>query len=155
MRPAVLKLVALLLLLSQGAVALAPGRMICIPVHECTSHEHGALAACGHRDTADLAVADGSDIAAGHLRHCALVPARCPDGACGCHVHVPVPNNGQATISPRGGKVEPRAWSVPSACAIAEPPRRATLRGAAAPERPPAVAACDRLRALRATHLLI
>jgi hypothetical protein len=158
MHPALLKLVALLLLLSQGAVALAPGRaagVICIPVHECTSHDHAAPAACGHRDAAGLAAADGRDTTPDHFRHCALLPAPSPDRACCCHVHVPVPNNGQATVSPRGGKVEPRAWSVPSACALAEPPGRATPRTAAAPVRPPAVAACDRLRALRATHLLI
>lgn len=96
MHHALVKLVAMLLLVVQGVVASATGRVMCIRVADCGSHtETVAASACEHDCGNDQQPQDDGwcDVVANGL------------AACECHVHVPVPgeervpSKGQLSVS--------------------------------------------------------
>lgn len=154
MPPAVVKLVALLLLFVQGAIALVPGRMICIPVQDCGTHEREAAVACGHCDSVGFTDTAGSHTGHSH-GHGPFSLVVHPVDECGCHVHIPLPNDEQLSTNPRCGNPELKTLAVPLVITYVlnwncNPPRVM-----AALVHPPDFSASDQVRALETIRLLI
>lgn len=170
MSPASLRLVATLLLIVQGVVALAPGRVLCIPLWDCPRHHddarsHAGAGAHHHRHrtdvdgcTGDHGRSDGQGHALGHAHGHGLdvVDAtRHPHDGCPCHVHVPLPGNECIPVSPKGEPQELRAMCVPLVAVAAPgwasgPPPRAQARS-----RPPDPSGSERVHGLKTTRLLV
>lgn len=153
MPPALVKLVTLLLLVVQGAVASGSGRVLCIPLEDCGQHHKSDTGGCDHCGPAERAAAEQSG--RHDHQHGLFDAASHPDDECGCHVHVPVPTNDQAPSKPKGDSPDPRAKSVSLVVAIIvaavpAPPRISELC-----LRPPDFSASDQVRSLKATRLLI
>jgi hypothetical protein len=154
MPAAVVKLVAMLLLFVQGLVAFAPGQVLCIPVQDCGTHEQGGPASCGHCDTDWLDGASGEDDCKDH-DHGPFTPVTHPDEECGCHLHLPVPDNEQPPSSSRGDTFELRSVLVPLWVAFVltwdlEPVLVVVERF-----KPPDFSVSDQVLALKSTRLLI
>lgn len=154
MSHALVKLVAMLLLFAQGLVAIAPGRVVCIPVQDCGTHEQDGHALCGHCDPLqcnDGIVADACD----EHSHGPFSSVAHPDDECGCHVHVLVPDAEQLPGNPRGDNSDLRHAIVPLLFAVvlawdSEPAFEVVERF-----KPPDVSVSDQVLALKATRLLI
>ncbi len=154
MHPALVKLVAMLLLFVQGVVALAPGQVLCIPVRDCGTHERGIDAECSHCDAAPCSTTAGEPLNSEH-GYGPYSPALHPIDECGCHVHVPVPGDEQVPSNPRGENPDLRAFFIPVLIAVVlnwdcETPQEVVPRF-----HPPDFSASDQVLALKATHLLI
>jgi hypothetical protein len=153
MHPFLVKLVAMLLLIVQGAIATAPGQVLCIPVRDCDTHEHEAGRACGHCDTESCAQIGEESGGVGQNQ--GTFPAALhPNDDCGCHLHVPVPGDEQVPSSPRGENPDLRMFFVPLVVLVlnwdCEPPRAVIAHF-----HPPDFSASDQVLALKATRLLI
>jgi len=154
MPPAIVKLVAMLLLVVQGAIALAPGRVLCIPVRDCGTHESAVRTSCDHCDSHGRLDVSG--------RSGGLAPEQGPfntvfhpNDECGCHLHVPVPGNEQVPSNPKSGEPDLRTLIVPLFVAIIwvydwNPPL-----AAASHFRPPDFSVSDQVLSLKTTRLLI
>jgi hypothetical protein len=154
MSPALVKLVAMLLLVVQGAIASAPGRVLCIPVGDCGTHESETAEVCSHCDTQCMAHAGSGVGAPGHDEG-PYSTAFHPDDECGCHLHVPVPGDEQVPSNPKGEGPDSRTFLLPLAIAVVmawdfDPP-------VAVPPRvqPPDFSASDQVLGLKTTRLLI
>jgi hypothetical protein len=154
MPPALVKLVAVFLLFVQGWLAIAPGQVLCIPLQDCGTHEHGSPAACGHCDSDGRDVKVGADQCNDH--ECGLfIAAMHPDDECGCHLHVPLPKTEQMPSNPRGDNSDLRHAVVPLLVAFVltrncEPAPVVVERF-----KPPDFDVSDQVLALKATRLLI
>lgn len=154
MPPAIIKLVAMLLLVVQGLIALAPGRVLCIPVRDCGTHQSEVGAACDHcashtrLDASSCSDDPGTD-------HGSFPAAFHPEDECGCHLHVPVPGSEQVPNNAKNDGPDLRTLIVPLVVAIiwvhdANPPL------AASPHfRPPDFSVSDQVLSLKSTRLLI
>jgi len=154
MSTALVKFVAMLLLFVQGLAAFAPGRVLCIPVQDCGTHEQGGHAACGHCDSDVCDDEAGQDQCKDH-EHGPFTVAMHPDDECGCHIHVPVPESEQVPSTPRGDNSELRHAVVPLVVAFVlvwdfEPALVVVERF-----KPPDFSVSDQVLALKATRLLI
>lgn len=154
MPTAVVKLVALLLLVVQGAIALAPGRVLCIPVRDCGTHESEVLAACDHCDSHGRSDVSGRS---GGLdpKHGPFSTTFHPDDECGCHLHVPVPSEDQVPSNPKGDGPDLRALFFPLVVAVVlawdfDPPLAVVPRF-----QPPDFSTCDQVLALKTTRIII
>lgn len=154
MPPALIKLVAMLLLIAQGVIALASGRVLCIPVQYCDTRETDVPLVCGS------CCSDGCFVAGDS--HGGLEPERGlfvttlhPDDECGCHLHVPVPSDDRAPSNPKSDNSDLRALFFPLTFAlvmawVTEPPLQS------APHfEPPDFSTSDQVLALKSTHILI
>ncbi|MBX3392764.1 MAG: hypothetical protein KF787_08960 [Phycisphaeraceae bacterium] len=154
MPPALFKLVAMLLLVMQGAIAVAPGRVLCIPVKDCGTYEQDAVATCSHRDREVCPASVGGGSRHNHEREPFNIALH-PNDECGCHVHVPVPGNEQVPSNFRSDTHDLRVFFVPLTVALVlnwdcdPPPARV------AHSRPPDFSASGQVLALKATRLLI
>lgn len=154
MPPAVIKLVAMLLLVVQGVIALAPGRVLCIPIQDCGTHELAVTEACEHCDShrsVNLATDRGTS---GHDTG-PYSTAFHPDDECGCHLHVPVPGDEQVPSNPKGEVQDLRTFLLPLAIAVVlawdfDPPIAGPVRF-----QPPDFSVSDQVLALKTTRLLI
>lgn len=152
MSTAIVKLVAVLMLVVQGAVALVPGRVLCIPIQHCGTHEHGG-SDCGGGWHACVD-SHASRHCHGH-QHGPLTPVAHPAEDCGCHVHLPAPGEQQMPASPRGDAQDARVAVLPPIIAFALSSDSDALGAVAARLHPPDFSASSQVRALKATRLLI
>lgn len=125
MPSAIVKLVAMLLLVVQAAIGVAPGRMLCVPVHSHRMHESGADpgSSSDGSEVSDrsgcsgcselVSVRLGFGVEAGRISRWSHL-----DEECACHVHVPIPDEEQLPISPRGDGPELRTVGVSATCAV-------------------------------------
>lgn len=152
MSPILSRLIALVVLLTQGVVALVPGRVVCIPVRDRAEHQHAAGEVCGHdawdaccpteqRDgcgaTSDRAAASGSE------------------SDCDCCVDMPAPGDDRVPTRPAGDVPEFRAAPAVVAAVLhlhVAPEREMTC---ASLVRPPDVFATDRVRGLKSMRLIL
>ncbi|MBX3384622.1 MAG: hypothetical protein KF864_14050 [Phycisphaeraceae bacterium] len=155
MPAAAIKLVAMLLLVVQGAIALAPGRVLCIPVRDCGTHEPEVLAACNHCDSHGSSnVVDGSG--GPGQQHGPFITAFHPVDECGCHLHVPVPSDQQVPNNPKGDNPDLRTFFVPMmVVAIVLKWELNPPLAVGAHFHPPNFSASDQVLALKTTRLLI
>jgi hypothetical protein len=150
----VIKLVAMLLLVVQGAIALAPGRVLCIPVRDCGTHQPDVVAACVHCDSHGSPNAPGVPGGLGQEKD-PFSTAFHPNDECGCHLHVPVPGDDQVPSNPKGDGPDLRTFFFPMVVAIVlawdfDPPL------SVAPHfQPPDFSASDQVLALKTTRLRI
>lgn len=154
MSPALVKIVAMLLLVVQGAIASAPGRVLCIPVVNCGTHESETAEVCSHCDTRGMADA-GSRVGAPSHHEGPYGTAFHPDDECGCHLHIPVPGDEQVPSNPMSGGQDPRSCIAPLLEAVVigwnfDPPVAERPR-----LQPPDFSASDQIVGLKTTHLLI
>lgn len=154
MPPTVVKLVAVLLLVVQGLIASAPGRVLCIPLQDCGTHQSGASTSCDHCDSAGCDNQQADQGGSSH-QHGPFHAALHPEDECGCHVHVPVPGDQQVASNQKTGSPEFRALFVPLVVAVVltwdvDPPAAVKVLFP-----PPDFSASDQVRALKATRLLI
>lgn len=153
MTSTLVKLVSLLLLVVQGAIASIPARVLCIPLQECS--ERRTLAAS---DTHDRRLDARSHAVAriGHHDH-ALAPCNtaASDDERGCHVHVQMPPKEQLPSNPKSEFNELRAVAGALVAVViltldVEPTFTIRVRS-----QPPDFSASDQVRALKTTRLLI
>lgn len=154
MPAAVVKLVAMLLLFVQGLVAFAPGQVLCIPVQDCGTHEQGGSASCGHCDTDWLDGVGGEDDCKDH-DHGPFAPVTHPDEECGCHLHLPVPDNEQPPSNSRGDNFELRSVSVPLVIAFILTWELEPVLVVVERFKTPDFSVSDQVLALKSTRLLI
>lgn len=151
MPPAIVKLVAVLLLVVQGVMASGPGRVLCIPLGDCGSHDTAVADSCRHCDV-HMGRDSGCLESSGHERGPYSVAFHPPD-ECGCHLHVPLPDNKQ--VPSKGDSPDLRAFVVPLLVAVVmawdfEPPLAAPAR-----VPPPDFSVSDQVLGLKTTRLLI
>jgi hypothetical protein len=154
MHPVFVKLVAVLLLVAQGLLASAPGRVLCIPLEHCETHHRGLAAACDHCDTAGCTSArfDQDEPGSGRGNFFSAIH---PEEECGCHVHVPIPADQQVPGPANSGVCGCKPIFVPLVLAIVidreiEPPVAMHVR-----LHPPDFILTDQVLALKSTRLLI
>lgn len=98
------RIVAVVLLIVQSAIAMAAGPVICIPIKECGKHEptpERACGGCGHDERADDCEARKQAWHHGD-EHCPCSTIVHPHHDCDCHVHVPVRGDERVPTNPRG-----------------------------------------------------
>lgn len=150
MPQSLIKLVTVLLLFVQGAVALSTGRMLCIPVAPC-GEQHSAC-----DDTGSASHVCGAEHCADHRPGLTDVALH-PHDECDCHVHLPIPGGDEApsNSSPRSDLQDLRAFAlslwVVSMLGWGDSPSHAPIVGRPAPS----FSASDQVLGLRATRLLI
>lgn len=154
MSPALVKLVAILLLLVQGAIASAPGRVLCIPIQDCGTHESKLAEACSRCDMHGIVDA-GSGVGTSGHDDGPLSTAFQPDDECGCYLHVPVPDDEQVRSNPKGDGQDLRTFIVPLVIAVVmgwdfDPPIAVPPR-----VQPPDFSDSDQVLGLKTTRLLI
>lgn len=148
------KLVAVLLLVLQGVVSVAPGQILCIPVLDCAGYEHGLPLHGEHCGSHGCDHADGHTSCHGH-DHGPFIDESHNDEDCGCHVHLPVPDSEQLPCSTRGDGPEFRVVVIPEVSGFELPRARQPLIVVARSFKPPDLCASDQVRALKTTRLLI
>jgi hypothetical protein len=154
---------AFILLVVQAAVALVPGRVLCIPLRDCGVHMSQETEACKRNDAHSCG--DGSqshhvdlhhaDTHHAHHDHESLDAALHREDDCGCHVHVPTPDDQHlpGKTKPDSGVWRsvmvwpPLVTDVTLGFVLSTP---SVLRPS-----PTEHVASDRVRALKATRLLI
>lgn len=152
----IVHLLAVFLLVAQGLVGIAPGRVLCVAIWPHAGCEHSVEVGCGGH---------------GHRvhthRHIGLSPGRSdqspvshqilpPHEECSCHVHVPVPGDPQ---SPRGqgqsgDRLEMRLTAAAALAVAGGWDCVPTTRGMG-PERPPGCLGMERAVSIRSTRLRI
>jgi hypothetical protein len=137
------KAVAMILLLVQAVVGVAPGQVVCMPLGGC-AHESVVSAGCGH---------------CGEHRHVAVAQdqperlAAAHNDDCGCHLHVAIPADERVPGNPRGEGVEARVVFMAGATMV---PGWGVAPPASTPAfHPPDFRATDQVRSLKATRLII
>jgi len=150
----IVKLVAMLLLVVQGAIALAPGQVLCIPVRDCGTHESEVLAACDHCDSHGSLTAAGGHSGRGQQSG-SFTTVFHPEDKCGCHLHVPVPSDDQVPSNPKGDGPDLRVIFFPLVIAIVfawdfEPPLQVAPRF-----QPPDFSTSGQMLALKTTRIII
>jgi hypothetical protein len=153
MPPALVKLVALLLLVVQGAIASASGRVVCIPLLDCGQH-HESTHEC-HHGGSDECAAEIKPVGCHDHEHGPFDRASPPGDGCSCHVHVPVPDQKQLPGNSRGDSQDPRSFIVPLVAAIIAARDFEPRRTVGVCLRPPDFSTSDQVRGLKATRLLI
>jgi hypothetical protein len=157
MPSAVVKLIAILLLAVQGMVALAPGRVLCIRLQDCETHQK-SHSACGHCDVSgcvdDEIGHDEPSSQHGHERGLFITLAH-PADECGCHLHVPIPNHQQVASTQKPDGSESMTVLLPLVVAVVAcwdfaPPKAVNARFHA-----PDFSLSDQVRALKSTRLLV
>jgi hypothetical protein len=115
MPPAIVKLVAMILLVVQGAIGLAPGRALCVAVPDCGAHGSGTSQAAFD----DCHFHECTEAAGGHhargYKLGPVVAALHPDNRCRCHLHVPIPRDGWMSRSTQSDKPDVRTSFAPLA----------------------------------------
>jgi hypothetical protein len=163
MPPALVKLVALLLLVVQGAVASASGRVLCIPLRDCGEH-HDAVAAawdhCGPDECSPAVGVGGSGGSEGvgggcDHEHGPVDAALHPGVDCGCHVHVPVPATEQIPGDSKCRMQDVRAVYVRLVIAVVVAWDFDAVLAVRACSRPPDFSESDQVRGLKATRLIL
>lgn len=154
MPPAIVKLVAILLLVVQGVIALAPGRVLCIPIRDCGKHESEVLAACDHCESHGSSAVGGGKGGSGQ-EHGPFSTVFHPQDECGCHLHVPVPDDEQVPSNPKGDGPDSRTFFIHFVVAVVlawdfDPPVAVAAR-----VQPPDFSTSDQVLALKTTRLLI
>lgn len=154
MHPALVKLVAMLLLVVQGAVALAPGRVLCVQIRDCGTHEVVDSNPCNHCDLSTSWDSGDPEARTGHEQG-PISTAVHPADDCGCHVHVPVPGEQQVPSTSKSDGSEFKSVLLPLVLAVVAcweffPPQAVNARF-----QPPDFSASDQVRALKTTRLLI
>ncbi len=154
MHPAVIKLVSILLLVVQGLGASAPGRVLCIPLKDCPTHDQRLATGCGHCDTPAChpAELDQDEPQRGHGPFPAAIHS---EDECDCHVHVPIPGDQQIAGSAKSDGTEFKSNLVPLVLAIVsqweiESPVATVVR-----LHPPDFSVSDQFLALKSTRLLL
>jgi hypothetical protein len=154
MSPAVVKLVAMLLLVVQGVIASASGRVLCIPLPHCDAHEQDHTGSGGHCEGAACHDEPSTDCdeQTGHVPCTILTPM---SDECDCHVHVQVPGDESVPSKSKADSGEVRVLLVPVIVAIVmtvelAPPASSVFR-----PPPRDIVAIDQTIALKTTRLLI
>ncbi len=154
MPSALVKLVTVFLLVVQGAIGLAGGQTLCIPLQNCGMHEQTDHAACGHFDSDRCDDAVGDDHDENH-QHGPFNAAMHSADECGCHLHVPVPDSEQAPSNPRGDTSELRGVAPPLLVAFVLTWDCESTRVVVERFKPPDFSASDQFLSLKATRLRI
>lgn len=158
MPPALVKLVAMLLLVVQctAAAVTAPGRVLCIPLGDCGNHERDEAPACGHCGIPPSSPVHEA-ISQPHQTqgHGLFLAALHPVDECGCHLHVPVPDGERLPSNHPGSGSDVRVLFEPLVVALvltwgADPPREVV-----ALRHPPDFDVSDQVLALKSTRLII
>ncbi len=149
-----LKVVAVFLLIVQGGLSLASGRVLCVGAHDCESHVHLCDAGVGHSHDEHGIHHEDHHCGAPTDGGCVVVGAVMHDG-CGCHVHVPVPDNEQGPRSPRGDVPTVRAVFVARVAALVVSWDVGPVRDVPTSSRPPDFSVSDQVCGLKATRLII
>lgn len=145
------KAVAMLLLVMQAAVSMAPGQVICLPASGTSQMQ--TEKACTHCDA--VPGRDGSGETPRTDEKGGLFHASHPRDDCGRHTHVPVPDEDQVPSSPRGDIVTLKAFIVPLVVVLVlswdhSPPRLVGVES-----RPRDYFAFDQVLAIKTTRLLV
>lgn len=154
MPPALFKLIAIFLLVVQGVVALASGRVLCIPVQYCVTHETDVPAALAHCGSNACTVA-GGDREDRESERGLFVSSSHPDDQCGCHLHVPIPSDEQAPSKPKGDSPDLRTLFFPLVITISLIWVFTPRVQLAPPTQPPDFSTSDQVLALKTTRILI
>jgi len=147
------QIIASMLLLLQALVGVAPGRVLCLPLADCGSHE--ATPTCD-RGGCSSDNHDTHALPCREHRHTPVEHALHPDADCGCHIHVPVPSDEQLPTHPTRAELTEQRWAAaPIATSVVlasnwAPPRRSFAIGP-----PPDLSLTDQVLTLKATRLLI
>lgn len=154
MRPTLVKLVALLMVVLQGAITSGPARVLCIPLQDC-GHHHESAALGGHENGPNTCGPVIERVGCHIHEHGPFDTPSLADDPCACHVHVPVPDQKQLPSNAKGDSQDPRSFLVPMAVAILiawefEPPRTPRLC-----LRPPDFSTSDQVCGLKVTRLRI
>lgn len=149
-----IQLIACFLLVLQGLVSWAPGRVLCIPVQDCEGHHHDESDGYEGHEFHGCADAHHGCVPHDH-EHDPLSGSHHEDDACGCHFHVPVPGEQRVPSHPKSDGLE---WRLPALPLFAD----ALPTWEVAPPAPPFgrttlrdFSGSDQVRALRMTRLLI
>lgn len=154
MRPATVKFLAVVLLFAQVAMALTPGRMICVPVGTCDLHPVcGTLTGTETREHDDHRSSD--EHCDSHHDHGPLDLLAPDHEPCGCHVHLPVPDDDRTPGKPRTDGPDLRVVFVPLVFATVVHADDEQPRVPAARLRPPDFSVTAQVLALKSTRLLI
>ena len=154
MSPTLVKLVAVLLLMVQGVIGMASGRVLCLRVQECVCQESGS----GHGHEHGL----GHGLGHGHGHQDGKVPLDSvihENAECGCHVHVAMPDDELLPGKPRSESAEFKALCAPLMVEVAMHFECAPALVLSDRLRPPdfesAFRMCDQVRGLKSTRLLV
>lgn len=151
------KLVALILLMTQGLVAFAPGKVLCIPLFDCDTHEARALSVvCDHGEIASCHAVAVARASCQDHEPGPFTLARHHHDECGCHVHLPVPGgSGALPTLKRGDSPDLQLIAIPLLMAVVldwdlvPPPAPCVALW------PPDFSVSDQVLSLKATRLLI
>lgn len=149
--------VAALLLMVQGLVAFAPGRVLCIPIADCGTHESIVESACDHCEPDDCTSSETEETDGSSSDPMSSGPmnaALCLMPECGCHVHLPVPRGEQTSPTLRDDSQQ-RALFVPVLVAMIPSEDWSDRCGVSASAHSPGVRGSAQLRALKTTRLRI
>lgn len=154
MSPVVVKLVSVLMLVVQGLVASAAGRVVCIPLQDCGKHGEMAVGLC------DRVAAEGCGGHGGECDERALGSGSHDDGMqraeeCDCHVHVPVPADERLPGKPAVDMGEARADLIPAAVVAVLTWDLESACEAGEGFLPPGFERCDQWVGLKCTRLLL
>lgn len=159
MPTSLVQIVSMLLLIVQGVVALAPGRMLCIPVWDCGTHEQAPEAACAHSDPGSCPPSACSSFDEERGRFAdgrgQSAPLLAPIDECGCHLHVQVPGHQPVPFTPRDDDHSPKACVVPVVATAVMDWRCDPPSALVACLRPPDFSVSGQVLALKSTRLLI
>jgi hypothetical protein len=154
MRSMLVHLVLAVLLAVQGVLSLAPGRMLCIPLRACDQHQE-VPALCGHCDDSHgdahaMTSPRWNDAAE---QFCFAIVAR-PSDECGCHLHVPGPQDSHVVTKTSGDACEWKHSLALWAAAFVLASQPASADECDVP-RPPDLLASMQVRVLRTSRLII
>jgi hypothetical protein len=146
------KLVSLLLLVVQGAIASSPARVLCVSVVDCserpalvavtTDHHHAHERADTVNEFGTLVdTPASSDTAASHEH--------------GCHMHVQLPPNEQLPSNPKGDLHELQSLAAALVAVVTLTPDVEPTFTIRMRSQPLDFSASDQVRALKTTRLLI
>lgn len=156
MSPTLVKLVAALLLIVQGVVGLAPGRVLCIGLQDCGGHVHA------HSHGQELGHGHAMGMGQGHCHEDEDQPRGVvihEHGECGCHVHVAVPDEDVLPGKSWNERAEVQAVCVPVlhevTVWVGDGPSLVSSERWRPPDRVSVFASCDQVRGMKCTRLLV
>jgi len=154
MPTALARFAAVLLLVLQVLMALAPGRALRMQLPHDVQHALGTTVACGHGDSA-ACDAMGGRVGDVDDELCGRSEAQHPETGCRCHVHVPVPGAPHAPNPPRLDQPDHRSPFSPRGIPMVLGWSVHPVQGVWNRGHPPDFTGCDQFLGLRATRLLI
>jgi len=145
------KLVAVLLLVVQGVMASGPGRVMCIPLGDCGSHDTAVADSCRHCDAHESR--DSGCLESSRHEDGPHSPLFHPPDECGCHLHVPVPDGQQ--VPSKGDSQDLRLPVVPLLISIEAAWDLVPPLAIPALVQPPDFSVAAQVLGLKTTRLLI